>query len=227
MAQNLSLVDPYSTDTRAPGTRVNFPFWRQPVYQLDDGTYWHPGTDGPTYLVDVDSPWSYVYVGIPSTQPYTPGKATVHVRKARDIDKKKAAGQDGAHVAIHGVDLWVGEIELLIWTPEQYRALLSLWPILFPVAYKGAPPAYDIQHPLLALHNIKSAQFIGGEGPELDAQGRGQFRMTAIEFLKPGKKNATKTNVQSIGSRLDAGVEPTTAAGYSTPGSDPSNLGPK
>jgi hypothetical protein len=223
----LDIVAPYSDATRAPGTRVSFQFWRQPVYQLADGTYWCPGFDGPTYLHSVDSAWSYLYLGIPSTQPYTPGKATVRVRKARDIEKKKAAGNDGARVTIHGVDLAAVEIDLLIWTPEQLRALASLWPILFPQAYKGSPPAYDAQHPALQLHNIKSVQFIGGEGPEIDREGRGIFKMTAIEFLKPSTKNVTKTETGAIGSLLDPGATPTTAAGYALPGALPSNLGPR
>jgi hypothetical protein len=232
MAANLTLVTPYSDrGDRAPvsqgARRVSFPFWRQPVYELSDGSYWTPGIEGPTYLNNVDSPWSYLYIGIPSTQPYTPGKATVHVRKARDTDKKKAAGNDGAHVAIHGVDLSVAEIELLIWTPEQVRALAALWPTLFPQAYKGAPPAYDVQHPLMKYHNIKAMQFIAGEGPEIDTGGRGVFKMTAIEFLKPSKKNTTKTNTAAIGSLLDPSATPTTAAGYATPGSNPANLGPR
>jgi len=227
MATNLSIVSPYSAQSRAPGPRVSFQFWKQPVYQLQDGTYWHPGSDGPAYLTGIDTAWSYLYVGIPSTNPYTPGKATVHVRSARDIDKKKASGNDGARVAIHGLDLRVAEIDLLIWTPEQLRQLANLWPTLFPVAYKGAPPAYDVQHPLLTLHHIKALQFIGGEGPEIDNQGRGIFKMTAIEFLKPSTKNVTKTAVSAIGSLLDAGATSTTPSGFALPGATPSNLGPR
>lgn len=48
MPAQLSIVPPYSAPSRAPGQRVNFQFWRQPVYQLQDGTYWHPGHEGPT-----------------------------------------------------------------------------------------------------------------------------------------------------------------------------------
>lgn len=222
-----SIVAPFTAGSRAPGPRVSFQFWRQPVYQLQDGSYWHPGADGPTYLVGYDSPESYLYLGIPSTQPYTPGKATVHVRKARDVDKKKAAGNDGARVAIHGADLAAAEIELLIWTPEQLRQLNNLWPILFPPNYKGSPPAYDVQHPKLSLHHVKALQFIGGDGPEIDGQGRGVFRMTAIEFAKPGTKNATKTEVAALGSLLDAGAVVTTPGGFASPGANPSNLGPR
>lgn len=207
-------------------SRVNFQFWRQPVLELDDGTYWHPGSDGPTYLTGVDSAWSYLYLGIPSTQPYTPGKATVHVTKFRDVDKKKAAGNDGGRITIHGVEPCQVDIEIFIWTPEQLRALSGLWPTLFPQAYKGTPPAYDVQHPLLTIHGIKALQFVKGEGPELDGKGGGVFKMSAWEFLKP-KTGATKTEVKAIGSLLDAGAVQTSGSGYALPGSDPSNLGPR
>lgn len=227
MPQNLSLIDPYSSPSRAPGQRVNFQFWRKPVYQLQDGTYWHPGSDGPTYLVDIDSEWSYLYLGIPSTMPYTPGKATVRARKFRDVDKKKAAGGDGGRITIHGVEPSFVEIELMIWTPEQLRQLAFLWPVLFPQAYKGSPPAYDVQHPELSLHGIKALQFVDGEGPELDGRGGGIFRMKAWEFLKPSTKSTTKTEVQAIGSLLDVGAVQVSSSGYAPPGQNAANLGPR
>lgn len=225
--KNLKIVSPYSDQSRAPGQRVSFQFWRQPVYELSDGTYWHPGSDGPPTLAGLDSPWSYLYLGIPSTQNYTPGKATVRVRSARAADVKKGSGFDGGHVAFHGVPPRRVEIDLLIWTPEQLRILATQWPTLFPQAYKGNPPAYDVQHPMLSLHGIRSLQFDSGEGPDVDRDGRGTFRMTAWEFLQPGKKNATKTNTEAIGSLLDVGAVVTTSSGFALPGSDTSNLGPK
>lgn len=219
-----TLVTPY-TNNGLGGTLINpslpvsqtsFQFWRKPVYTAANGDLWCPGVEGATFDTN---PWSYIYLGIPSTQPFTPGVCRVSFDKARDIDKKKSAGTDGARVAIHGVDLAAVDIELLIWTPEQLKVLSNIWPILFPPAYKGAPPAYDVQHPLFSIHSIKSVQFIGGSGPVIDQNGRGVFRMRAIEFQKPGKKNATKTDVGSIGSLLDPGA-------YPTPSGNTANLGP-
>jgi hypothetical protein len=222
------LLSPYDATARLPGARVSFAFWRQPVYQLSDGTYWHPGSEGPTYLVNIDSQWSYLYLGIPSTQPYTPGKLTItEASKWRDVDKKKAAGNDGARISIHGIEPSLVEMELLIWTPEQLRQLANLWPILFPAAYKGAPPAYDVDHPLLRIHGVKAIQFVKGSGPYVDAKGIGTFRMTAWEFLQPSKKNETKTNVQALGSLLDAGTTSSSPSSFSTPGATAANLGPR
>jgi hypothetical protein len=207
-----SIINPY-----LPTSQASFLFWRKPVYTAANGELWSPGIIGETYATN---PWDYLYLGVPSTMPYTPGLVRLNFEKARDIDKKKAAGNDGARVAIHGLDLAAVDVELLIWTPEQLRALAGLWPDLFPLTGKGAPPAYDVQHPQFAFHGIKSVQFIAGSGPMIDQQGRGIFRMRAIEFQKPTKKNAVKTEVGSIGSLLDPGA-------YPTPSSNTSNLGPR
>lgn len=217
------LITPYVTsggpilNPSQPVAQASFVFWRKPVYTAGNGDLWCPGVEGDTYATSL---WDYLYLGVPSTMPYSPGVIRMSFDKARDIDKKKAAGNDGARVAIHGMDLAAVDFDLLIWTPQQLKALAALWDLLFPPSYKGAPPAYDVQHPQLAFHRIKSLQFIGGSGPVIDAQGRGSFRMRAIEFQKPGKKNATKTEVGSIGSLLDPGA-------YQKPSGNTSNLGPQ
>lgn len=207
-----NLIQPYQGLNQ-----VSFQFWAKPVLQTSSGVYYCPGFDGETYASNA---WDYLYLGIPSTQPFTPGLCRVIVNRTRDIDKKKAAGTDGARVTIHGVDAAMVDIEIRVWTPEQLRQLANLWPVLFPNAYNGSPPAYDVQHPQLSYHNIKSLQFIGGSGPVIDERRVGTFHMSAIEFLKPGKKNATKTAVGSIGSLLDD-------TGYPKPGSNSENLGPR
>lgn len=209
--QGGTLINPY-----LPTSQASFVFWRKPVFTASDGTLWSPGFEGPTYSAN---PWDFVYLGIPSTEPFTPGICRVTVDNSRDVDKKKAAGSDGARVTIHGKEPAKVDIEIIIWTPEQLKALAGLWPVLFPPAYKKSPPAYDAQHPVLSIHGIKSLQFIGGSGPDIDGQGRGSFKMKALEFLKPGKKNAAKTESGSIGSLLDPGA-------YPTPGQSPVNLGP-
>lgn len=207
-----SLINPY-----LPQSQVSFQFWQKPVYQNDDGSYWCPGFEGETYATN---PWDYIYLGIPSTTPFTPGICRVRLRKERSMDKKKPVGSDGARVTFHGVDPAEFDIEIKIWTPEQLRQLANIWPTLFPQAYKGAPPAYDVQHPIFTIHNVKSVQFVGGEGPEIGTDRTATFRMRAIEFLKPSKKSATKTDEKAISSLLDPGA-------YPTPGSNTSNLGPR
>jgi hypothetical protein len=217
-----NVLNPYGNTAHPSGTRVSFQFWQQPVYQNNDGTLWCPGFDGPTYA---SSAWDYIYIGLPTSgQPFTPGIATVSVDTATDMDKKKAAGTDGARVTFHGRNPSAVDIELKIWTPEQLRQFGILWQTLYPAAYKGTPPAFAVQHPMFKseLHNISSLQFIGINGPVIGHDRVGTFRIRAIQYLKPGTNKATKTAVAPIGSLFDAGAAPT----ISTPGASGSNTGP-
>lgn len=213
-----------ATDSRAPidpyanAAQVPFQFWAKPVLQNPDGSYYTPGFDGATYA---KSPWDSVIIAVPFNppleQPKTPGVCRVRVKKYRDVDKKKQAGTDGARVTIHGVEPSSVEIEITIWTPEQLRRLADLWAVLFPKATKGSPQAFDVMHPMFTIHDIRSLQFVEGEGPIIDQQRKGTFTMRAIEYRPPSSKKASKTETQSIGSLLD----PTT-----TNHPTPSNTGP-
>jgi len=227
-----SPINPYSGNTiQNPygpniATRVSFAFWRQPVYQLGDGTYFTPGCDGPTYA---SNPWDRVDLGLKTLlqfngQPRTPGIARVRVDKFRDVDKKKAAGNDGARITIHGVEPAEVEIELTIWTPEQFRQLVQLWSILFPPASKGAPPVISAQHPAFTnnLHSVSALQFVKMEGPDVQHDGRGIFKLKAWEFLKPSTTNVTATAAAPLPTLYDQATQ----SSVSTPGSSSSNTGP-
>lgn len=226
-----TIINPYGPTGGAQGTRVSFQFWRQPVFQLSDGTYFTPGCDGPTYA---SNPWDKVEIDATVPPPFvasgsklsTPGIAKVRVTKFRDVDKKKPAGSDGARITIHGLEPAQIEIELQIWTPEQLRQLAAMWPVLSPAAYKGSPAAYDVRHPAFTggLHSISSVQFVSLEGPEIDNRGVGVFRMKAWEFLKPGNPSVsvTKTAAAPAPTLYDTTNSPT----VSTPGSSSANTGP-
>lgn len=226
-----TILNPYGTTAAPVGTRVSFQFWRQPVFQYTDGTYYTPGVDGPTYAT---SPWDKLEIDATVPPPYvasgskfsTPGICKVRVTKYRDVDKKKSAGSDGARVTIHGMEPAQLEIELMIWTPEQLRQLAAMWPVLSPAAYKGSPAAYDVRHPALSggLHSVSSVQFVSLDGPEIDSRGVGTFRMKAWEFLKPGNPNVsvTKTAAAPTPTLYDT----TNSPAISTPGSSSANTAP-
>lgn len=212
-----NIVQPYNNPpaekTYLPKSQVSFQFWQKPVYQAPDGTYMCPGVDGPTYAANE---WDYIALGNSS---FTPGICRVTLKKERDKQKKKPVGSDGARITFHGVDPAEFDVELVIWTPEQLRQLAILWPTLFPRANKGAPPVFDVHHPLFSIHDVKSCQFSGASGPDIGPDRKGVFKMQAVEFIKPSKKKATSTGVAPIGSILDAGA-------YPTPGSNAANTRP-
>lgn len=107
-------------------------FWWPCVYEDDNGDWFSPGFVGNTYS---KHPWDAVFIPIPysgSEQPYTPGICEVTAEKQRTVDKKKSKGTDGARITVHGIELSEGEIRITIWTPQQYRILAAMWPVIFP-----------------------------------------------------------------------------------------------
>lgn len=110
-------------------TPVAFDFWYQPVYQNQDGSLYCTGCTGKTIA---DSLFDKVFFGsLP-----TPGVAEVDAKRERKVDEKNAPGSDGATVTIHGLKPADITISILIWTPEQYRAMRELWPLLMTPPYK-------------------------------------------------------------------------------------------
>ena len=265
-----SLIQPYSTsDVLNPygvqqPQQVAFQFWGKPVYQNSDGTYWCPGVEGKTIA---SNEWDVVFF---ATAP-TPGVAEVTVEKTRSMDEKKPVGSDGARLTIHGTNPAKIEIKLLIWTPEQLRALNQLWPLLMVPPYKittskkttygfGTPVTtatvsggsnatvstvsiptvksqtttttkksiitFDVSHPALAFHSIKSVQILGANGPMPGPiPGSRIFMIRAVEYLPPGKKAATTTDTAPLGSLYDPGAPGVSS--YPTAGSNSSNTGPQ
>ncbi len=79
---------------------------------------------------------------------------------------------------------------------------------------------FDVSHPELDMHGIKSLLFVEGDGPNPGPIVRSRvFTMKALEFLQPTKTNATKTPTASKGTVFDPGKQ-------STPGSNPKNWAP-
>jgi hypothetical protein len=112
-----------------PRTPVAFDFWYQPVFQDGDGVLSCDGCTGPTIANSIHDK---VFFG----QLPTPGVADVEAKRERKIDVKDSPGVDGCTTTIHGIKPADITIRLLIWTPEQYKALRELWPLLMTPPYK-------------------------------------------------------------------------------------------
>lgn len=110
-------------------TPVAFDFWYQPVFQNPDGSLFCTGCTGPTIATSL---FDKVFFGsLP-----TPGVAEVDAKRERKVDEKDTPGVDGATVTIHGLKPADVTVRLLIWTPDQYKALRELWPLLMTPPYK-------------------------------------------------------------------------------------------
>lgn len=112
-------------------TPVAFDFWYQPVFQNPDGSLYCTGCTGDTIATSL---FDKVFFGsLP-----TPGVAEVDAKRERKCDVKDSAGVDGGTTTIHGIRPAEIMVKLLIWTPDQYKALLELWPLLMTPPYKTA-----------------------------------------------------------------------------------------
>jgi hypothetical protein len=206
---------------KLPIVRVaNSDFWGAPVYETDGGL-WCPGFEGKTFA---DNPWDLVKLsfsaadrakhpdatGLGST--FTPGICRVTVSKGRTVDKKKSSGTDGDTLTISGINSAEGEIQVMLWTPEQWEWWKHIWPIMSPpqgkhptdgttvktTVGKGTAKifvqAYDVQHPKFAMHGIKSVVFLHGNGPD-DGWVTGAKFFTAkwVEYIEPIKTTVTRT----------------------------------
>ncbi len=189
-------------------------FWGAPVYRTASGL-WCPGYEGNLFA---DNPWDFV--GIPGLYqhssnvglPQTPGICRVSVSKGRTVDKKKSQGTDGDTLTFSGINSAEGEIQVMIWTPDQWELFKTIWPILSPPQGKAPPgaktarttvgkgttkifvQAYDVQHPKFTVHKIKSVVFLHGSGPE-DGWVNGAKVFTAkwVEYIDPIKTDVTRT----------------------------------
>lgn len=200
-----------------------FDFWCGPVFTQADGTLSCPGFTGNTYSKNA---WDFVTI---AGNLKTPGICEVSAPKARDVDKKKPVGANGARTTIHGIDPATVEISITIWTPEQLKQLQNLLPQIFPQSNKRPPgvsttepwpPAFDVQHPILKAQGIKSLIFTAVEPPTSNGRTR-VFKIKAVEFLPPSKTKATATPVKPKGNTRDP-----KPSDYPTPGSNSANTGP-
>lgn len=121
-------------------TAVAFDFWYQPVFQNPDGSLFCDGCTGPTIAPSI---WDKVFfASVP-----TPGVAEVDAKRERKVDEKDAPGSDGATVTIHGVKPADITIKLLIWTPDQKKAMDELLPLIMTPPYKTVTTSKTL-HPI-------------------------------------------------------------------------------
>lgn len=221
---------------------VSSDFWGTPVLKLNDGSLFCPGFVGKTFLND-ESPWNSVYISAPLAQPYTPGLVEVTVDKSRKADVKEIAGADGASVTYSGISPSRVEFRITIWTPDQFEALKRLWAILFPAPQKeikqtttpnGQQQAvtiqkvqpYDMSHPMLNIHKIKSLVMLSASGPDPGNIPRSRvFTMRAIEFIQV-TKDPVNTTTTPKASKHYAPTPSVVEKQYQKPGDNVKNTGP-
>jgi hypothetical protein len=160
-------------------------FWGRPVLQDSKGNLSCPGFTGNTYS---QHQWETLMLyGVPvnaPSQPQTPGICEVTCDKARDVDKKKKKGSDGARITLGGLEPAKVEVRVHVWTPQQLKELDSLRKIIFPGPQKQTTTKVTPDKP------VTSYQFFG----TLDSSGNttGQA-LTIPQVATSTKKTTTKT----------------------------------
>lgn len=91
------------------------PFWAP--YKDENGA--PLGYEGPLYS---DNPWEYVVIG----DMKTPGLAKVRAAPAFSVDIQKASGRDASNVILRGYRPGEVEIEVMVWTPDQWERLQEI-----------------------------------------------------------------------------------------------------
>jgi len=144
--------------------------------------------------------WDVIYLG--SQQ--LPGIVEVSVRKLRDIDKKKAAGQNGATLTLHGFDPAEGDIKVTIWTPQQFIDLQTMLRAILIPSGKSQPDPLDVTHPKFQTAGVTSVVPVGIDSIDKGSvQGTMTLTLKVVEYIARSKTKAVKTVTKPIGSNLD------------------------
>lgn len=123
-----------------------------------------------------------------------PGLVTFAGELGRKLDKKNAKGSDGATITDDGADPEAIDLQVVMWTEEQWRIYCTqLLPLINPNNTKGKLKPVDVSHPILALIGVKRAYVEKTSIPK-----RGKVPQT-VEYTirmvgwRPEPKTATKS----------------------------------
>lgn len=151
-----------------------------------------------------DSPRSWDVVVINGLR--MPGLVKVTGRIAMRKDRKVVPGTNGVRSTHLGYEPAEITFKLRMWTPDHWEAFETwLAPAVRPRPNTGAPKAYDIAHPALAVYGIKSVEFIDASLPyqSADAPDVYEVDIKALEWnseleAKAGTVNTNKKS-QDLG----------------------------
>jgi hypothetical protein len=174
-----------------PGSLLNpldIPFWDPTTAVDNDGAEMLNGT-GPLYS---SNPWDIVFIG---GQPL-PGICKVHGLPTLAFDKKKSGGVDGAVITVNGYIPGPIEVEVVIWTQEQWETFIAIAPSLWRKPGKKTKAkdiAQTISHPGLDTWGINAVVIIGVSVPENGPIPQSKLiKFKCVEFVAQVPR-ATKT----------------------------------
>lgn len=134
----------------------------------------------------------------------------------KKIDRRRAAGADGARIVDKGFDLVDMTITLTGWTPEHAQQIESLQGLVAPRGGATARGrALDVEYPSLAFAGI-TQMYVTGAGLPVPDDGKLVWTLRATEYRDPGPSATNRTRraqpAPQVTDRSD--LDPTIAAAF-------------
>ena len=132
----------------------------------------------------------------------------------KKIDKRRAAGADGARIVDKGFDLVELTLTLTAWLPAHVAQIESLALLVAP---RGGPTsrrrALDVAYPSLAFAGITQVYVTGATLPVAD-EGKVTWTIRATEYREPPARNATTRATPPAQTSDRADIDPEIAATF-------------
>jgi len=169
--------------------------------------------ENPTFM---SNPWDVVFLnGEPC-----PGLCRVKAEPTIHFDKKKPGGVDGLTITTQGYIPGPVQIEILLWTPEQWEFFQAVADRIWTKPKRGGTvKAIDISHPATDLWRIKSIVVEGVSVPEDGPVPQSKIvRIKAVEFLPPEKTRTATIKAAGKPKRDKHFITEKNAEGAKSPG---------
>ena len=132
----------------------------------------------------------------------------------KKIDKRRAAGSDGARIVDKGFDLVELTLTLVGWLPEHAAQIESLLALIAPRGgARGRGRALDVTYASLAAAGITQVYVTGATLPVAD-DGKVTWTIRATEYRDPGPTNRTRRAVPAAQTSDRADIDPQIAAAF-------------
>lgn len=143
-----------------------------------------------------------------------PGIVTVKAPEFEaKIDSKEAKGANGNKISFDGVKAAESEIEIVVWTADQYTEMVELLSDLKPPDGKGAPLPWDVIYPFFNDMGVNTLIVTKIEGPGFGKmkgtyEAKIKVKEWRADWAKPGSGTPTtsKTAVPAVSTVFDNAV---------------------
>ena len=112
----------------------------------------------------------------------------------RKLDRRHAAGRDGARVRDKGYDLAEVDLKLTITTTDEWNDMLALVALVFPrSATPTARNAHACAHPMLTLAGIAELYGVSMGPPTQASATRWEITLKFVEYRAAAQANTSRT----------------------------------